>query len=37
MDKRTEETHSFFFYGAAKNNPGKEGAGGVILYPNGKK
>ena len=34
---KEQKRHILFFYGAAKNNPGKAGAGGVILDPNGKK
>lgn len=33
----TQSRHSLFFDGAAKGNPGKAGAGGVVLNPDGKK
>jgi len=32
-----QERHSLFFDGAAKNNPGKAGAGGIVLNPLGEK
>lgn len=34
---KEQKRHILFFNGAAKNNPGKAGAGGVILDSNGKK
>jgi len=34
---KTQARHSLFFDGAAKGNPGKVGAGGVVLNPIGEK
>jgi len=34
---REQRKHILFFDGASKNNPGRVGAGGLILDPNGKR
>ncbi len=34
---KEQKRHILFFDGAAKNNPGKVGVGGVILDPKGNK